>query len=104
MKPGYQYRYPPYLPYRTDTHTGFILIFFIQIPIPGIGTWYRYQTGYRSNSNCYIGTSGEIVPFGLFWHCHIISVVRTSGGWFILFVALYCDFVSQTLQLLWCTF
>ena len=31
-----RYRYPPY---RTDT--GFILIFFIQIPIPGIGTWYR---------------------------------------------------------------
>ena len=29
-----RYRYPPYLPYQTDTDTGFIPIFFIQIPIP----------------------------------------------------------------------
>ena len=34
-----RYRYPPY---RTDTDTGFIPIFFIQIQIPGIGTWYLY--------------------------------------------------------------
>ena len=35
MKPGYQYRYPPYpyLLYQTDTDIPHI----IQIPIPGIG-------------------------------------------------------------------
>ena len=45
-----RYRYPKYHPYQIDTDTGFIPIFFIKIPIPGIGTWYRYHTGYRSNS------------------------------------------------------
>ena len=39
----------PNIPH-TNTDTGFIPIFFIQIPIPGIGTWYWYHTGYRSNS------------------------------------------------------
>ena len=28
----------------TDINAGFIPIFFIQIPITGIGTWYQYRT------------------------------------------------------------
>ena len=55
-----RYQYPPYLPYRTDTDTGFIPIFFIQIP--SIGTWYRFHTGYRSNSNTDISDRLHIKP------------------------------------------
>ena len=42
MIPGYRYRYPKYSHTEPITDTGFIPIFFIPIPIPGIGTWYRY--------------------------------------------------------------
>ena len=55
MIPGYRYRYAPTdtdtntdtdipnIPHTEPiTDTGFITIFFIPIPIPGIGTWYRY--------------------------------------------------------------
>ena len=61
MIPGYRYRYAP-TDTDTDTDTnipniphtepipGSYRFFFIQIPIPGIGTWYRYHTGYWSNS------------------------------------------------------
>ena len=46
MIPGYRYRYPKYSHTEPITDTGFI-----PIPIPGIGTWYRYHTGYRSISS-----------------------------------------------------
>ena len=42
MIPGYRYRYPKYSHTELITDTGFIPIFFIPIPIPGIDTWYRY--------------------------------------------------------------
>ena len=64
--PIYRYQYAQNPPYRTDTdipnipHTEPIPIliptdFFsyryqYQVSVPGIVTWYRYHTGYRSNS------------------------------------------------------
>ena len=61
MIPGYRYRYPKYSHTEPITDTGFIPIFFIPIPIPGIGTWYRYRyhTGYRSISNQHVLGFGQ---------------------------------------------
>ena len=53
-----RYRYLQNLPYRTDfryRYIGIIPIFSYryryQVSVPGIGTWYQYHTGYRSNSS-----------------------------------------------------
>ena len=48
----YRYRYPKYPPCLTDIDTRFIPIFFIQIPMLGIGI--SAHTGYRSNSSATI--------------------------------------------------
>ena len=59
MIPGYRFRYPKYSHTEPITDTGFIPIFFIPIPIPGIGTWYRYlvSVSYRVSVDLYFSAT-----------------------------------------------
>ena len=89
MIPGYRYRYAP-----TDTDTDIPNIPHTEpitdtgfIPIPGIGTWYRYRywyhTGYRSISKNnvlefskkYVNVNKVKISFLRFWLQNALSMV-----------------------------
>ena len=118
MKPGYRYRYPPYL-YRTDTdiphishiepipgsYRFFSYRYRYRVSVPGIGTWYRYHTGYRSNSKIYSHIN-PIPPDIFFKHRHIrwTTVQRIKSLAFELCILCYVEVwaYQKHYQPTWC--
>ena len=79
MIPGYRYRYPKYSHTEPITDTGFIPIFFIPIPIPGIGTWYRYLVSVPGIG--IIPSIGQtLITSDLIEKMHCTKVINIVGG------------------------